>query len=58
MTCHRITASLSRISESARIGKEKSGLGLDAQRQAVMSYLNGGPKRLPDAVKYESCCGP
>jgi DNA invertase Pin-like site-specific DNA recombinase len=27
----------------------QSGLGLDAQRQAVMNYLNGGPWRLVDA---------
>ena len=26
----------------------QSGLGLDAQRQAVMNYLNGGPWRLVD----------
>jgi hypothetical protein len=33
----------------------QSGLGLDAQRQAVMNYLNGGPWRLVDEfIEVES----
>jgi len=31
-----------------QLRKGRSGLGLDAQRQAVMNYLNGGPWRLVD----------
>jgi DNA invertase Pin-like site-specific DNA recombinase len=30
------------ITASARIDKAKRGLGLEAQRDAVMQYLNGG----------------
>jgi hypothetical protein len=46
--CHPITASSSLISASAQIGRENPVSASPPQREAVMSYLDGGRWALVD----------
>ena len=57
-----MTAHFGKFVAYYRVSTDKqgqSGLGLDAQRQAVMNYLNGGPWRLVDEfTEVESSFAP